>query len=134
VRTLHPLGTRAVHASRRERGQASLELVLVLPLVITLVSVCVQAGVLVRDRVRLGHAAREAARSAMVGGGVGAAAAAAASARLEPDRLEVRVEGGSLPGDRLVVTVRYRAPTDVVIVGQLLPDVVIEERLVTRRE
>jgi hypothetical protein len=93
----------------------------------------VQAGVLVRDRVRLGHAAREAARTAMVGS-AGAAADAAAATGLDADRLAVRVEGGGLPGDRVVVTVRYRAPTDVAVIGRLLPEVVIEERLVTRRE
>lgn len=107
---------------------------LALPLVLVLVAVAVQAGALVRDRVRLGHAAREAARTAMVASAGEAAAHGVTAAQLDPDRLEVTVRGGRLPGDRIVVTARYRIATDVALVGRLLPDVVVEERLVTRRE
>ncbi len=119
---------------RTDRGQASSELVLALPLVLLLVAMAVQAGALVRDRVRLGHATREAARTAMVSSAAEAAAHAAAAAELDPERLEVTVGGGRLPGDRLVVTARYRVVTDVALIGRLLPDLVVEERLVTRRE
>ncbi len=118
----------------RERGQATVEVVLVLPFVVLVVSAVLQVTVIVRDTIRLGHVAREAARSAMVDDPTTAGEHARASTALDPSRLTVDVQGGDAPGDRLVVTVRYRMPTDVAVVGVLLPEVTIEERLVTRRE
>ena len=117
-----------------DRAQATVEVVLVLPFVVLVVAAVLQVSVIVRDRIRLGHAAREAARTAMVDEASAVVEHARASTALDPTRLTVTVEGGDAPGDRLVVTVRYRMPTDVAMVGPLLPDVTIEERLVTRRE
>lgn len=105
-----------------------------LPFVVLLVACVVQVAVLVRDRVRLVHVAREAARSAMVEPDDVAVAHARAVTDLDPDRLVITVDGGDDPGDRVVVTVRYRAPTDVAVIGALVPEVTMEERLVTRRE
>jgi hypothetical protein len=105
-----------------------------MPFVVVLVAVVVQVSLLARDRARLVHAAREAIRTAMVEGPSAAVSDARAATGLDVDRLDIAVEGGRAPGERVVVTVRYRAPTDVAIVGSLLPDVVMEERLVSRRE
>ena len=49
-----------------ERGQATVELALCLPIVIFLVAALVQVGIIVSDQARLWHAAREAARVAVV--------------------------------------------------------------------
>jgi len=48
------------------KGQASVELALVLPLVVVLLLVVVQVGLVVRDQILVVHAAREAAREAAV--------------------------------------------------------------------
>jgi hypothetical protein len=47
---------------------------------------------------------------------------AEAAARLDPARLEVDLSGSTDPGGRLTVTVRYRSPTTVPVVGALLGD------------
>jgi Flp pilus assembly protein TadG len=51
---------------RRERGQATVELALILPVVALILAALVQTGMVVVDHVRLWHAAREAARAAVV--------------------------------------------------------------------
>ncbi|HYF46183.1 MAG TPA: TadE/TadG family type IV pilus assembly protein [Acidimicrobiales bacterium] len=108
---------------RGEGGQATVEVALLLPLVATMLLGVVQVGLVVRDQVLVTHAAREAARAAAVDPTEDAARQGAeAAARLEADRLAVELSGDTAPGGRLTVTVRYRAPTDVPLVGQLLGD------------
>jgi uncharacterized metal-binding protein len=111
-------------ATTTERGQASVELALALPLLAILALLLLQVGLVVRDQVLVVHAAREAARAAAVDPGRSAAATAAlASAEFERDYLAVVVDGGRRAGDRLRVTVTYRSPTRVPIVGRLLGDI-----------
>jgi hypothetical protein len=110
--------------TRSERGQAAVELALCLPLLAALALLVVQVGLLARDQIVVTHAAREAAREAAVSPGRAAPRRAVlASTRLAPDRLEVDVHRRGRPGDRVRVTVRYRARTDVPLVGALVPDV-----------
>jgi Flp pilus assembly protein TadG len=107
-----------------DRGQAAVELALVLPLVAALALALLQVALVVRDQVLVVHAAREAARAAAVGDDPGAARAAAlAGAGLAPDRTDVEVSGREGPGSRVRVRVRYAASTDVPVVGPLLGDV-----------
>jgi Flp pilus assembly protein TadG len=107
-----------------ERGQATVEAALVLPLVVTLLLAVVQVGLLVRAEVLVTHAAREAARAAAVDADPQAAArAASASTALDSSRMTVHVQGRSGPGSRVEVEVTYVAPTDVPLVGGLLGDV-----------
>ena len=109
---------------RREGGQASVELVLALPVLLFLLLGVVQVGLVVRDQVLLVHAAREAAREAAVASDPDAARRGAlAGARLDPDRLTVTVEGRSGPGSRVTARLTYRSPTDVPLVGALVGDV-----------
>ena len=109
---------------RDERGQAAVELALCLPLLVALALLLVQVGLLVRDQVVVVHAAREAAREAAVSPGREPARhAALRSTRLSADRLDVDVGRRGRPGSRVEVEIRYRAPTDVPLVGHLLPDV-----------
>ena len=109
--------------ARREGGQATVEVALLLPLLALLLLAVVQVGLVVRDQVLVTHAAREAARAAAVDPQVAVAReGAVAAARLDPDRLSVELSGSTEPGGRLTVTVRYRAPTAMPLVGPLVGD------------
>ena len=104
-------------------GQATVELALLLPVLALVLLLILQIGLLGRDLVLVGHAAREAARAAAVDPDPGAALAAArAAGGLDDDRLDVVVSGRGDPGSRVRVTVTYRAETDIPIVGALLGD------------
>ncbi|MGI9120231.1 MAG: TadE/TadG family type IV pilus assembly protein [Acidimicrobiales bacterium] len=107
-----------------ERGQAAVELALVLPLVAVLALLLLQVAVVVRDQVLVIHAAREGAREAAVNAEPEAARQAAlAGVSLEPGRLEVGTSGRAGPGSRVRVGVSYSSPTDVPVVGVLVGDV-----------
>ena len=115
----------------RERGQATAELALTLPLVFLALLAVIQVGLLVRDRLAVVHAAREAARAASVDPDPRAAIDAAR--RTVPD---ADVEVGPRPGigEPIAVEVRYRAATTLPIVGVLFPDPVLRSRAVIRVE
>ena len=119
-----------------EQGQATVEAALVISVLVALALTVVQVGVVVRDRVLLAHASREAARAAAVDPTLAAATASARSATgLADGRLTVALSGpAGSPGDRLTVVVRYRAPTTVPLVGALIPDVDLETSATTRVE
>lgn len=107
-----------------DRGQAAVELALVLPLVAALALVLLQVALVVRDQVLVVHAAREAARSAAVSDEPGAARAAAlAGAGLVPHRAEVETSARGGAGSRVRVLVRYVSATDLPLVGPLVGDV-----------
>ena len=108
---------------RRDRGQATVELALLLPVVVVLLLAVLQLGIVARDVVLVTHASREAARAAAVDDASGAAMEAAkASSGLDPDRLEVEVSGRDGPGSRVRVAVSYRIRTSVPIVGAWMAD------------
>jgi hypothetical protein len=50
-------------------------------------------------------------------------AAAVGAGRLEPDRLDVAIQGRGRPGSQVIAVVRYAAPTEVPLVGALVGDV-----------
>ena len=106
-----------------EGGQSTVELALALPLVALSMLLVVQIGLVVRDDVLVNHAAREAARAAAVSRDPAAAARAGrAAGPLDPGRLHVEVDRPGSPERSVRVRVRYRSPTDVPLVGLLLPD------------
>lgn len=110
----------------RDRGQATVELALTLPLVALLILAVIQAGVLVRDQLLVTHAAREGARAAAVDDDAQAAERAAGEAGpLDPDRLDVSVAGRDGPGSRVTVRVTYRAPTRLPLLGRAIGDVTL---------
>lgn len=120
---------------REERGQATVELALLLPVVLAMALGVVQVGLVVHAQIRTTHAAREAARVVAVTHDIGAAVDAAAQAGgLDPARLEVRVEGAVTTGGTVTITVRYRAPTEVPLVGAAVDDVVLEAEATMRVE
>ena len=109
---------------RGDEGQATVELALVLPLVAALLLLVLQVGLVLRDHLLVAHAAREAARAAAVADGDPSAAqrAATRAGDLDAGRMAVAtrtVDGGA----RVAVHVTYQSPTDVPLVGLLLPDV-----------
>lgn len=110
-------------ARARDRGQAAVELALALPLVCVVLLGVVQVAVVVRDQLVVQAAAREGARAAATASDPAAAAAAAVTGRGGLQHLEVRT---STEGGRVRVTVRYTDPTDVPLIGALLPDATVE--------
>ena len=117
---------------RSARGQATVELALVLPLVLTLALVVVQVGLVARDSVRVAHAARSATRAASVGLDDDSVRRAASEASgLAPSRLSVVIVRA---GDWVTVRVTYRCPTDVPLVGPLAPAVDLRDQLTMRVE
>ena len=118
-----------------QRGQATVEFVLVLPVMISLVLIVVQIGIVTRDRLLLAHTAREAARAAAVDPSPATATAAAEMATgLKAERLTVELGSSRATGDRLTVRVRYASPTDVPLIGLALPDVMLETEVTVRVE
>ena len=121
---------------RGDHGQSTVEFALVLPLVVLVVMFIVQAGFVVRDQVLVTHATREAARAAAVSDAdrlEAAVRAARQAGDLEEDRLGVTVS--MLEGDSSVrVVVSYRSPTDLALVGALVPDITLDASVVMRVE
>ena len=72
-----------------ERGQATVELALCLPLVVVLLAIVVQVGSIALDQVRLWHAAREAVRVAAVESDEAAIKEAAHGVGIEPVAIEI---------------------------------------------
>jgi hypothetical protein len=121
--------------SEVQRGQATVELALGLPVVLIGVLLVVQVGLVVADQVRVVQAAREGVRVAAVDDRPGEARRAAlGAAGLEPARTEVEVAGRGPPGAWVLVVVTYRAPTEVPLAGALLPDVIVRARATMRVE
>ena len=106
-----------------ELGQATVEFALVLPLFLALVMLVFQVAVIARDDVRVVHAARVAVREASVTSDIARVRAAAA---FRGARVNV-VQRDSV-GGMVVVTVDYTAPTDLPVIGALLPDVHLHAR------
>ena len=112
-----------------------MELALLLPLVVMLLLAVVQVGLVARDAVLVVHAAREAVREAAVTAAPNAARRAAeAGSGLTGPRLGVDVTRRDPPGGQVEVTVKYRSPTEVPLVGQLVPDLKLSSRAVMRVE
>ena len=112
---------------KREQGQATVELALLLPFLVGLVLTVVQVGLVLRDRVALTHVTRVAARAAAVDPSEANVLRAAGGAGLDARRVSVRV---ARRGRLVSVEVKYRSPTDVPMVGVVVGDVALSERLV----
>ena len=115
-----------------ERGQATVELVLVVPVLVVLALFLVQVGFVVRSLVLVHHAAREGVRVAAVGGDLERVREAViGSSGLSPAFTDI---DRSLDRDLVTVVVIYRDPTDVPLVGSLLPEVRVTASATMRRE
>ena len=107
----------------RERGSASVEFAVVLPLALIAMLLVVQVALVVAEQLVVQHAAREGAREAAVWNDDARARDAAIRAgALDADRAEVDVSPAERPvGSSVRVTVRYRVPLVVPYVGRFLP-------------
>ena len=114
-----------------DRGQATVEFALALPLVAVLVLGIVQLVVVARDQLAVELAAREAARAAAVSASPTATARAAADAAITLAPLEVEVVE---TGGRITVTVRHRTTTDVPLIGPAIGAVEVAASVTMQRE
>lgn len=100
------------------RGQATVELAVLLPVIAVVALAVVQVGLVVHARVMVTHAAREGVRVAAVGGSdADVAQAVMIAGGLSPSRVVVEVERS---GGRAVVRVVYLAETEVPLVGSFV--------------
>jgi Flp pilus assembly protein TadG len=116
---------------RPERGQATVELAVVLPVVVVLLLLVAQVGLLVRDRVLVVHAARAAARAVAVEPMPSAATAAARP--VLGGRAAVHLGGDTGPGGLATVTV-VAEPVRLPVVGVAMGGLRLRESLVVRVE
>lgn len=123
------------HPVAPDRGQATVELALVLPLVTLLLLAIVQVALVARDQNLVTHAAREAARAAAVDSDPDLAVRAAERAGpLDPSRMQVRIRGRDGVGSRVEVTVRYTTRARVPGLGAAIGDIVLEGSATMRVE
>jgi Flp pilus assembly protein TadG len=126
ARDLHP-----DCACPRERGQATVEFALILPLIVFALLAILQVGLVARDQVAVVHAAREAARAASVDPDPGSATRAARRVLAHAD---VRVGGRPAIGQPISVEVTFHDRTTVPLVGALFPDLDLHAKAVMRVE
>ncbi len=114
-------------SGRAQRGQATVEVALVLPVVVVMALLVVQTGLLVRDQVLAVHAARAAARAVAVAPRTGVAESAVRATGLG-SRARVRLDGDLTPGGIASVTVVVD-PVRVPVVGRALGGLRLSERM-----
>ena len=113
---------------RDTRGQASVELALLLPVLVLLLLLAVQAALLARDRVLAVHAARVAGRAVIVDPHERAARAALQRQGGRAAAASVELRGDRQPGGIVTVVVAV-PPTRVPIVGRVIGPSALMERL-----
>ena len=112
-------------------GQTTAELAVIFPVVLLLILTLVQAALILRDQLALTGAAREAARAASLD--PDPARAEQAAAAVLPG---ATVRSGPRPpvGELVRVSVSYRSPTTLPLVGPLLTDPLLVARAAMRVE
>lgn len=118
-------------SARSDRGQATVELALVLPVLVLLLIALVQTALVARDQLLVQDAARAAVREVSVGADDGRVVDAA---RRTLGGVEVEVHRGSAVGDPVEVTVRYAEHTNLPLVGSLFPDLLLQATASMRAE
>lgn len=118
-----------------ESAQATVELAMILPLIMTICLGIAQVGVVARQQIELTHAARAAARVAIVDPSAASVRSAALEASsLDGSRVEIRLSGDSSPGGLMEVTASYVSPTDLPLIGRFIGDITLSESLSVRVE
>ncbi len=113
---------------RNERAQATAEFALVLPLLLLVFLLFVQAVTVMKAQIAVTAAAREGARKGVETGSpvLIEGAAVRSAAGLDRDRLKVAVESGPRRrGEWVRVEVEYEVPVAVPAVGRFLPPVTV---------
>ena len=104
-----------------ERGQATIEFVLCLPIAALVLGVLIEIGLLVGDHVRLWHAARESARIAIVDSNPEEIRGAAEQGGLSPLAVKVEPElADRSTGRPLTVTLTYKPSGRLPLLGDLV--------------
>jgi len=104
-----------------ERGQATVEFVLCLPIAALVLGMLIEIGLLVGDHVRLWHAARESARIAIVDSDPEEIRGAAEQGGLSPLAVEVEPEfADRSTGSPLTVTLTYKPSGRLPLLGDLI--------------
>ena len=116
---------------RAERGQATVELALVLPLIFGMLALLFQVALVARDEILVVHAARDAAREATL---TGDPARVVDAARRTLPGATIRIVRRGRVGDPVEVAVDYVSRTDLPLVGVLLPDLTLQAHSVMRVE
>jgi Flp pilus assembly protein TadG len=120
---------------RDDRGQATVELALCLPLVAVVLAGTIEVGLLAGDVLRLWHAAREAARVAAVDPDPAAARSAAAHAGLQGVHVVVRpARAVRVQGRPVTVLLRYVPRGHVPLLGELTRGLEFHARATMRIE
>ncbi|MFP5327681.1 MAG: TadE/TadG family type IV pilus assembly protein [Acidimicrobiia bacterium] len=121
--------------SRVAGGQATVELALTLPLIALLALALLQVALVARDQVLVVHAAREAAREAAVSGDPATPKSVGLRASsLKLTSLTVDISGRRERGSRITASVSYLAPTEVPLIGKLVPDIPLRSAATMRVE
>jgi hypothetical protein len=116
---------------RSDRGQATVELALVLPVLLLFLLALVQTALVARDQLLVQDAARAAVREVSVGADDGRVVDAA---RRTLGGVEVEVQRAGGVGEPVNVTVRYGDHTNLPLIGPLFPDVVLHATATMRAE
>ena len=124
-------GRNARSRARSDRGQATVELALVLPLVFALLVLVFQVALVARDEILVVHAARDAAREATVTRDMTRVIAAA---RRDLSGATVRIVRRGRVGEPVEVAISYVSRTRLPIVGALVPDLTLRAGSVMRVE
>lgn len=112
---------------RRQRGQATVEVALIAPVLVGVALLVAQVAVVARDRVLVVHAAREAARAAVVDADPATVRRAVArTTRLDPSRLDVNLRH---EGRLITAIVSYRAVLNVPFLGARSPEIRLKEQV-----
>ena len=107
-------------SARGARGQSTVELALCLPALAFVLALVVEVGLVAGDQVRLWHAAREAARVAVVDPDLSDIEEAAARSGLEGIDVSVSPEPNyRVQGEPLEVDVEYRPGGHIPLIGEL---------------
>ena len=118
-----------------QRGQATVEFALTLPVVVLVLCALFEVGMVASDQVRLWHAAREAARVAVVDPDPAAARRAAEDVGLDPVEVDVTPTGTARrQGRPLTVSLTYHPRGRVPLVGEMFEFVVLHARATMRIE
>jgi Flp pilus assembly protein TadG len=123
--------------SSRERGAASVEFAIVLPVVVVALLLLVQVALLVSWQLDVAHAAREGARAlAVTNDDAQARKTALAAGQLDSSRTEVAVSplpSGRGVGDLVTVTVQYRPQIVMPYITDFLPSGIVLSASVAER-
>ena len=98
-----------------EDGQAAVELVLATPIMVLMLLAAIQVAVVIGDQLALESVARNRARALALG-----ERSPTTNARLDSNRVTM---SDTIQDGVVTITVRYRAPTDIALIGHLIGDI-----------